>query len=103
MNINNFKSGDLIVRTEPAEISNERYNDNLGISVSTPVLDYSYIGDPLKLLDVCNGMIYYEVIGSQTLLPKKREMNEYRFSEGWNYFVVPDGFTLNDFINQSII
>jgi len=103
MHISNFKSGDLIVRVEPAEIGGEQFNDNLGISVYTPVKDNSYIGEPIKLLDVCNGMIYFEMVGTPMMLSKKRAMAEHRFSEGWNYFVLPEGFTMDDFTNEKII
>src|SRR5689334_9772231 len=104
MNIKNFNAGDIIVRTEAGKKQEERQNENLGISTLVTVYeDSSYLGEPLKLLDIANGMIYLEVVGEPVALGKRRELSGLVFSEGWNYFVVPDGYTMEYFQTKKIV
>jgi len=104
MNIQNFNNGDLIVRTKPGIRQQDRYNDNLGISTRvTQYEDSSYIGEPFKLLDVCNGIIYVELIDKSIHERAKIKMVLDVFEEGWEYFVVPNGYTMEEFQNTTIL
>jgi len=105
MNIKNFNQGDLIVRTSPGKKQEERENETLGISTLVTIYeDTSYIGEPMKFLDVCNGMIYVERIGRPyDNGSTKKEFGLHIFKEGWDYFVVPSGYTMQDFETRKII
>lgn len=104
MNIKNFSPGDIIVRVEPAKKKEDVYNDNLGTSVCVEtVFDRSYTGEPFKLLDTANGMVYLEKIGRSIISMPKRELPLDVWSDGWEYFVVPNGYTMEDFINAKTL
>lgn len=104
MNISNFNNGDLIVRTEPGKYTCPKYNENLGVSVDIVTgIDTSYIGVPFKLLDVANGIIYVEVIGRPVCNGSKvKEMKIVVFGDGWGYFTVPNGLTIEYFNNKLV-
>lgn len=101
MHIQNFNSGDIVVRTAAGKKEQEMYNENLGVStIMTMYEDTSYIGQPFKLLDVCNGMIYLEVIGQMVCgFEGKRQMPFQIFKEGWEFFTVPNGYTMEEIRN----
>lgn len=65
--------------------------------------DTSWIGEPMKLMDIANGMIYVEFVGKESAYSTKRhKLPLHTFTEGWNYFTVPDGYTMQDFENQKL-
>lgn len=100
MKITDIPKGSLICRTDPAKRQEERHNENLGIdTVVTLYEDNSYIGDPVKLLDVSNGMIYVEFVGKSRRMDgdRRHQLPIHTFAEGWNYFVMPDGFNMEYF------
>ena len=67
MNIKNFNAGDIIVRTAPGEMKEDKYNDNLGITTQvTSYQDTSYIGEPVKLLDDGMDSIRYAAYTSKS-------------------------------------
>lgn len=104
MNIKNFNTNDLIVRTEPGKGQQEIENETLGITTMVTLFeDTSYIGQPMRLIDVCNGMIYTEMIGQPVCLDKKRQMPLHTFTDGWDYFVVPNGYTMEEIEQTKII
>lgn len=104
MNIKNFNTGDIIVRTEPGRRQQEQYNENLGVStMATLYEDTSWIGEPFVLLDIANGMIYLDRVGIPVVLEKKKQLSLQVFAEGWDYFVEPNGYTMQDFENAKVI
>jgi len=104
MNIKNFNPGDIIVRVENGEMKQSGFNENLGIATEVIVYsDSSYIGEPMKLLDVCNGVVYVEKIGVPVMGDGKRELPLNVFAQGWEYFVVPNGYTMQEFENKKVV
>ncbi|HEX9062306.1 MAG TPA: hypothetical protein VF941_19215 [Clostridia bacterium] len=104
MNILDFNINDLVVRVESAKFKEQKYNENLGIEIEVvSIVDRSYLGEPMKLLDIQNGVIYVEKLGNSILLGNKRELQLDMFADGWEYFVIPNGYTLEEFMNKKII
>lgn len=96
MNIHELKPGSIITRIEPCIERREEYSRNLGLStVVDGKKDESYIGEPLRLIDVKNEAIYFEILsgpikGNIVTLPL------FRWAEGWAPFKMPEGLTLED-------
>lgn len=90
--------GDIIVRVEAGRLEREVQNETLGISTMVTVMeDTIYIGQPMKLMDVCNGVIYLEKIGIPIVGTKNLTMGLHIFKNGWNYFVIPNGYNMEYF------
>lgn len=68
MNISEFKKGDFIVRTKL--VGN---NEN------------AYIGEKMIIIGIANGLIYFK----RSKGNKELQIQECKFSEGWEYWVEP--------------
>lgn len=98
MDIQNFNQGDIIVRVEAGRLEREVQNETLGISTMVTVMeDTSYVGEPMKLMDVCNGVIYLEKIGIPIIGVNSLRLPLHTFKSGWNYFVIPNGYNMEYF------
>lgn len=71
MNIKEFKKGDVITRVNPAIIDGGT--------------DFSYIGAPLELIGIANGLIYFSDINKFSV-----SLPSYSYSENWDRYIDPE-------------
>ena len=92
-----FKKGDIITRLIPAEATREEFNENLGVMVEKKEKYYGYQGQPFEYIGIFNNDIWLKnVMKSDYFFGKTIRLSADAWSEGWDIFELPEGYTLND-------
>jgi len=89
--IDQFKTGDEIVRLEPAK------------PYRTGIRDRSYLGEKLTFIGIANGNIYLERDDKSTMTrllnTKETNLNYDIWSEGWDYWKDPKELFTKEIVN----
>lgn len=93
MNIQEFKKGEIITRTEPSLAIFGGGINFMGVETA-PKGDRSYMGDKLQFVGIANGQIYFKslkpiyitIFGQDKIFDLPLDT----FSEGWEYYIDPE-------------
>jgi len=60
-----FKKGDIIIRTKPAVIKRDIYNENLGVVITVDAAtNYAFTRNPVEFISIENNLIYVRDVKS---------------------------------------
>ena len=92
MNIQEFKKGEIITRTEPSLAIFGGGINFMGVETASRG-DRSYMGSKLQFVGIANGQIYFKSLDSTdiAIFGKDRifDLALDAFSEGWEYYIDP--------------
>lgn len=95
-----FKKGDIIIKVKPRITTQERVNQNLGVTYLVETgIDNSF-RKPIEFIGIENNQIYLRDISEDNYFKKKyvHKANLEEHCENWALFIIPDGLTIEDCI-----
>lgn len=95
--IHTFREGDIITRVKKASIYHDKENENLGTIVKVLFrTDGSFMGDACQLIEISNNQIWFKgLTGSLKYMDGPISMPLQDYSEGWELFKCPKGYTID--------